>query len=137
MLCLRYSRLVINRIGSIASGSLRPRLCVPKLPADRAQRIQQVHRLCFQRSSCRYPCSLVAGTNFESSKLALPIWFEAMHLISQDKNSISSLEPKRHLGVSQPAAWLMKHKIMEVMLQREEARQLARRVEIDDGTPAF
>ena len=46
-----------------------------------------------------------------------------MHLITQAKNSVSSLELKRHLGVSYPTAWLMKHKIMEVMLQREDSRQ--------------
>jgi len=40
---------------------------------------------------------------------------------------------KRHLGVSYPTAWLMKHKIMEVMRQREDSRQLSGRVEIDDA----
>ena len=76
---------------------------------------------------------MVAGTIFESSKLALPTWFVAMQLITQAKNGISSLELKRHLGVSYPTAWLMKHKIMEVMLQREDSRQLTGRVEIDDA----
>ena len=56
----------------------------------------------FQCSSYRYQCSLVAGTIFESSKLALPTWFVAMHLITPAKNSVSSLELKRHLGVSYP-----------------------------------
>lgn len=90
-------------------------------------------RLYFQCCGCRYQCSLVAGTIFESSKLALPKWFLAMHLLTQAKNNVSALELKRHLGVSYPTAWLMKHKIMEVMLQREDSRQLSGRVVIDDA----
>ena len=90
-------------------------------------------RLYFQCSGCRYQCSLVSGTVLESSKLPLPKWFLAMHLVTQAKNNVSALELKRHLGVSYPTAWLLKHKLMEVMLQREQSRQLTGRVEIDDA----
>ena len=86
-----------------------------------------------QCCDCRHQSSLIAGTIFESTKLALPRWFLAMHLITQAKNNVSALELTRHLGVSYPTAWAMKHKIMEVMLVREEDRQLSGRVEIDDA----
>lgn len=87
----------------------------------------------FQCSGCRYQCSLVAGTVFESSKVPLPKWFLAMHLMTQAKNNVSALELKRHLDVSYPTAWLLKHKIMQVMTLREQSRQLTGRVEIDDA----
>jgi transposase-like protein len=90
-------------------------------------------RLYFQCSGCRYQCSLVAGTVFESSKVPLTSWFLAMHLMTQAKNNVSALELKRHLDVSYPTAWLLKHKIMEVMTLREADRQLTGRVEIDDS----
>jgi transposase-like protein len=90
-------------------------------------------RLYFQCSACRYQCSLVSGTVFESSKVPLPKWFLAMHLITQAKNSVSALELMRHLGVSYPTAWLVKHKLMEVMRLREDGRRLTGRVEIDDA----
>jgi transposase-like protein len=90
-------------------------------------------RLYFQCSQCRYQCSLVSGTIFESSKLALPLWFLAMHLMTQAKNNVSALELKRHLDVSYPTAWLVKHKIMAVMVEREATRRLTGRVEIDDA----
>jgi transposase-like protein len=90
-------------------------------------------RLYFQCSGCRYQCSLVAGTIFESTKVSLPKWFVAMHLMTQAKNNVSALELMRHLGVSYPTAWLMKHKIMEVMRRREDSRELTGRVEIDDA----
>lgn len=52
-------------------------------------------RLYVQCSGCRYQCSLVAGTVFESSKLPLPSWFLAMHLMTQAKNNVSALELKQ------------------------------------------
>ena len=48
-------------------------------------------RLYFQCCACRYQCSLISGTIFESSKLGLPTWFLAMHLITQSKNNVSAL----------------------------------------------
>jgi transposase-like protein len=90
-------------------------------------------RLYFQCMACRHQYSLISGTVFESSKLPLPKWFLAMHLITQAKNNVSALELKRHLGVSYPTAWLIKHKLMQVMFLREESRQLTGRIEADDA----
>ena len=39
----------------------------------------------------------------------------------------------RHLGVCYKTAWLIKHKLMEVMREREDSRVLDGRVEIDDA----
>ena len=108
----------------------------PRCPAADAtdhSEFRRSDRLYFQCGACRYQCSLLAGTIFESTKLTLPKWFVAMHLLTQAKNNVSALELKRHLGVSYPTAWLMKHKIMEVMRRAEESRQLTGRVEIDDA----
>lgn len=90
-------------------------------------------RLYWQCASCRHQCSIISGTIFEATKLPLTRWFLAMHLLTQAKNNVSALELKRHLGVSYPTAWLVKHKLMEVMRLREDSRQLTGRVEIDDA----
>ena len=90
-------------------------------------------RLYFQCTACRHQCSVISGTIFEATKLPLSRWFLAMHLLTQSKNNIAALELMRHLGVCYKTAWLMKHKLMEVMREREEARQLEGRVEIDDA----
>ena len=87
----------------------------------------------FQCTGCRHPCSTIGGTIFEATKLALTRWFLAMHLLTQSKNNVAALELKRHLGVCYKTAWLIKHKLMEVMRVREEGRQLDARVEIDDA----
>jgi len=90
-------------------------------------------RLYFQCAACRHQCSVISGTIFEASKLPLRLWFLAMHLLTQSKNNVAALELMRHLGVSYRSAWLMKHKLMEVMYLRERPRKLTGRVEIDDA----
>ncbi len=90
-------------------------------------------RLYFQCAACRHQCSVISGTIFEATKLPLSRWFLAMHLLTQSKNNVAALELKRHLGVCYKTAWLIKHKLMEVMRVREESRQLDGRVEIDDA----
>ena len=90
-------------------------------------------RLYFQCTACRHQCSLISGTIFEATKLPLSRWFLAMHLLTQSKNNVAALELQRHLGVCYKTAWLMKHKLMEVMREREDSRQLEGRVEIDDA----
>ncbi len=90
-------------------------------------------RLYFQCTACRHQCSVISGTIFEATKLPLSRWFLAMHLLTQSKNNVAALELKRHLGVCYKTAWLIKHKLMEVMRVREDGRQLDGRVEIDDA----
>lgn len=89
--------------------------------------------LYFQCSACQYQCSLIVGTIFEHTKLPLKTWFLAMHLISKAKTNVSALELKRDLRLNYRSAWLVKHKLMQVMLLREQDRQLSGRVEIDDS----
>lgn len=87
----------------------------------------------FQCADCHHQTSVTAGTIFASTKLPLTIWFLAMHLLTQAKHSISSLELVRQLGVRQKTAWLIKHKLMQVMMEREQTRVLSGRVEADDA----
>lgn len=94
---------------------------------------QRDGRQYWQCSVCRHQFSVTSGTVFDSTRLALTQWFMAMHLLTQSKNNVAALELKRHLGVSYKTAWLLKHKVMEVMRLREQPRQLSGRVEIDDA----
>jgi hypothetical protein len=98
-----------------------------------ASQFRREGRLYWQCSACRHQSSITSGTVFESSKLGLTRWFLAMHLLTQSKNNVSALELMRHLGVCYKTAWLVKHKVMEVMRLREDPRQLTGRVEIDDA----
>lgn len=94
---------------------------------------ERAGRTHWQCRRCRHQTTVTAGTLFGSSKVPLRTWFLAMHLLTQAKNNVSALELKRHLGVSYPAAWRIKHKLMVAMAEREAGRQLSGRVEIDDA----
>lgn len=87
----------------------------------------------WQCSACREQTTATSGTVFQATKLPLTSWFLAMHLLTQAKNNVSALELKRHLGVRYKAAWLMKHKLLQVMYLREDTRRLDGRVEVDDA----
>ena len=90
-------------------------------------------RKVFQCNACRHQASLIAGTVFQGTKLPLTIWFLAIYLISQAKTGLSALALKRQLGVSYPTAWLMHHKLMQVMAEREERYVLEGKVQVDDA----
>jgi transposase-like protein len=90
-------------------------------------------RKTFQCNTCRHQTSLIAGTVFEGTKLGLTVWFLAMYLISQAKTGLSALALKRALGVSYPTAWLMHHKLMQAMVEREAGYVLYGTVQVDDA----
>ena len=90
-------------------------------------------RLLWECFICGYQSSSIVGTVMEHTHLPLRLWFLAMYLLTQNKNAISALALKRQLGVSYKTAWLMKHKLMQAMAQRDERYLLQGRVEIDDA----
>jgi transposase-like protein len=90
-------------------------------------------RKSFQCSACRRQTSLIAGTLFQGTKLALTVWFLAIYMISQAKTGLSALALKRYLGVSYPTAWLVHHKLMQAMVEREARYVLSGKVEVDDA----
>lgn len=56
-----------------------------------------------------------------------------MYFLSQTKNNVPILELKRLIGITYPAAWRMKYKIMQIVFEREGTTKLSRRVELDDA----
>ena len=97
------------------------------------QSCQLTQRKLQQCNRCRRQTSITSNTIFDSSKLPLTIWFQAIFLVTQDKKGISAMELRRHLGISYNAAWRMKHKIMQVMLERDQAQPLTGIIEMDDA----
>jgi transposase-like protein len=78
----------------------------------------------FQCNQCRAQISITAGTIFDSTKLSLTIWFLSIYLITQSKVSVSALSLKRTIGVSYNTALLIKHKIQQVMKERDDSKPL-------------
>ena len=90
-------------------------------------------RALYQCTACRRQTSLIAGTIFAATKVALTIWFRAMYHLTQSKGGISSIELGRRLGVTQTTSWKIKHKLMQVMMERDATKRLTGRIEIDDA----
>ncbi len=87
----------------------------------------------YQCNRCHHQTSLTSGTIFADTKLPLTTWFLAMYLITQSKNGVSALELKRQLGVSYCTAWSIKHKLMQVMKERDDSQPLAGIIQMDDA----
>ena len=90
-------------------------------------------RALLQCRHCHHQTSITAGTIFDATKLPLRTWFLAMYFLTQQKNGISALELKRHLGVSYPTAWRVKHKLLQVMKERDDCLTLHGVIEVDDA----
>jgi len=95
--------------------------------------IHDVRRKRYQCNQCRHQTTATAGTIFDSTKLPLAKWFQAIYLITHAKNGISALELKRQLGVSYPTSWKIKHKLMEAMKDRDGQYFLRGIIHIDDA----
>jgi hypothetical protein len=65
--------------------------------------------------------------------LPLTTCFLAIYLISQAKTGLSALALKRQWGVSYPTAWLIHHKLMQAMADRDHRYALAGTVHVDDA----
>jgi transposase-like protein len=76
----------------------------------------------YQCNHCKRQVSLTSGTLFAETKLPLRTWFLAIYLLTQHKNGISVLALWRQLGVSYNTAWLLKHKLMQAMVERDSDR---------------
>lgn len=87
----------------------------------------------FQCINCHKQTTLTSGTIFHSTKVPLVKWFQALYILTQTKNNTAALELRRLLGIGYSAASRMKHKLMQVMLERESSTVLSGRVELDDA----
>ena len=92
-----------------------------------------VNRAVFQCHRCHRQTSLTSGTLFAGSKLPLTVWFLALYLTTQAKNGILAMALSRQLGISYNSAWLLKHKLMQAMLEREQKQRLEGVVQMHDA----
>jgi transposase-like protein len=70
---------------------------------------------------CKREFTVTVGTLFERSKVPLPKWFQAAHLLASSKKGISAHQLHRTLKVSYKTAWFMEHRLREAMRSGELA----------------
>ena len=79
------------------------------------------HKDCpYRCTECRSYFSVKAGTLMEASRLPLRKWVFALYLELTRLKGISSMELHRSIGVSQPAAWFMLHRIRAAFRSDDE-----------------
>ena len=89
-------------------------------------KLQQCYR-------CNRQTSITAGTIFEATKLPLTVWFQCVYFMTQDKKGASAMKLHRQLGISYNAAWRMRHKLMQVMMERDREHVLGGFIQLDDA----
>ena len=53
--------------------------------------------------------------------------------MTQDKKGVSAMKLHRHLGISYNAAWRIRHKLMQVMMERDREHPLSGWIQLDDA----
>lgn len=96
---------------------------------------QLTHRKLLQCNRCRRQTSVTAGSDFDSTKLPLTVWFQGLYLLTQGKKPASAMALHRSLGISYNAAWRMKRKLMRAITDRARPMRLDAGVNPDDGEP--
>ena len=86
----------------------------------------------YQCHHCHHQTSVTSGTIFAETKRPLTTWFLGIYLLTQGKTGLSALALKRQLGVSYNTAWMMKHKIMQVMKEQDGSKPIAGQIQLDD-----
>ena len=81
---------------------------------------------------CRKYFSVKTGTVLESSKVPLQKWVWAIYLEVTSLKGVSSMKLHRDLGVSQPTAWFMLHRIREAWSAFSGGMAFAGPVEVDE-----
>ena len=105
----------------------------PHCQHNAAYRIQGRNHPLYQCVACRKQTSLTAGTLMQKTLLPLTVWFLALYLIGEAKTGVSALALKRQLGVNYRTAWLLHHKVMQAMQERDAAYMLNGTVQVDDA----
>lgn len=90
-------------------------------------------RKLFQCNKCHHQTSVRVGTIYQGSGTPLTKWFLVSYALTQNKNSISTLELARFTGLIPKTATLIRKKYTQVMRERDAGKKLEGRIEIDDA----
>ena len=108
------------------------KVCCPRCGSERVRFIG-TRRVWECRET--HPCkrfSIKTGTVMEDSPLPLSVWLIGIWLEANAKNSISSYEVMRSLGVTQKTGWFMQQRIRLTMQNGDFFHKLTGEIEVDE-----
>ena len=85
----------------------------PKCGSVRTRPVPNAKPMPYRCTDCRGYFSVKTGTAMQASKIPLRKWAIAIYLCLTSLKSVSSMKLQRDIGVSQPTAWFMLHRIRE------------------------
>jgi transposase-like protein len=83
-----------------------------RIPANPEKKVR--HGL-WRCKACKAQFTVTVGTVFESSKVPLHKWLQAVYLICSSKKGISAKQIERTLQITYKSAWFMLHRIRTAM----------------------
>ncbi len=98
---------------------------------DDGGRTMSVRRV-WKCARCRKQFSVLTGTIFHGTKVALSDWLTVMVLMCSAKNGISSREVERLIDVTPETAWYMLHRLREAMKRDPLAGMLSGTIVADE-----
>ena len=103
----------------------------PHCDGSEAKTVPDAKPMPYWCKPCRKYFSVRTKTVMHRSKLSLRTWLFAIYLNATSLKGVSSLKLHRDLGISQPAAWFLNHRIREALASGDSL--LAGPIEIDEA----
>ena len=111
----------------------RTRYC-GKCGSENTREVPNAKPMPYWCTDCRGYFSVRTGTPLARSKIPLQKWAIAIYLCLTSLKSVSSMKLHRDIGVSQPAAWFMLHRIREAWAQdADDSGDFSGPVEVDES----
>jgi transposase-like protein len=85
----------------------------------------------YECNACQHQFTVISGTVFQDTHLALTKWFVATYLLCESRKGMSANQIKRIIGGSYKTAWYLCHRIRAAMAQVDQP-MLSGTVEMDE-----
>jgi transposase-like protein len=85
----------------------------------------------YECNACQHQFTVISGTVFQDTHLALTKWFVATYLLCESRKGMSANQIKRIIGSSYKTAWYLCHRIRHAMKQVDQP-MLSGTIEMDE-----
>jgi transposase-like protein len=85
----------------------------------------------YECNACQYQFTVISGTVFQDTHLALTKWFVATYLLCESRKGMSANQIKRIIGGSYKTAWYLCHRIRAAMKEMDRP-MMSGTVEVDE-----
>ena len=106
--------------------------CCGKCGATNTSEVPNAKPMPYWCPDCRSYFSVRTGTALSHSRISLRKWAIAIYVELTSLKGVSSMKLHRDIGVSQPTAWFMLHRIREAWVRPGDGPKFSGPVEVDE-----